>query len=309
MASPTDTDFQLFETAFLKLLGAMNVSYEAQDERRTHALDAARWNTEIQTMPTPTTNTIQDPNIYIPDQILDKDDVQVLHKLLDETLEAKPISPPFQMRQNTQEIEIRELDTRYPRQIHRQNYQVSYIIELMGYRLRVKNAIRRIREINAAREAIIHCRHKHRENLKVMMATIFIGRDLRYITSDITEPNTRPEDAYDSALVEIDNYRGLREMFINNKKEYSSLQAEYNQRAAMIRQRPEKPVHIQTQEIINTVSSWDNVWGVSTYEDTFENKLHIRVGLCDITMKEAAMDSRYDDAKDIMLAPLYFKYN
>ena len=213
-------------------------------------------------------------------------------------------APTFTVSQNTQAAELTTLREQYPAMIFHYNFQTTSIAALHEERRHARDALRIVHRTKAVVHVWANTPAKYKEQLRTIIGANYSSRQWREITlGDITETSH-----YRSAIEALEHYRQRRTDFLERQKEYASAQAQYNQRAAMIRQRPNRPRIINTQEIVETVAVWDNVWGISVKANT-TNGLKVRVGLCNIIMTESAEESAYDMPVPIRLAPFYITLN
>ena len=235
--------------------------------------------------------------------------IQDVEAAIEEAPEPEPEAPVFELQQNTQIRELEELDTEYPRRIRVTNYHVHYtqnnrVHECKTDVMNAANTIRRLKVAQAAYQSIDSERDK--QLLEDIFSDNMGRRAVRYIVT--TGADIIESDDYDHWQNTVAHYKQAKEDFLSRKKEYAEQQAEYTQKAATIRQilRPIKSLN--TQEIVEAVMGWENVWGVAVriQRNAESSTLAIRIGLCDIFMEESAEISRYDEAQEIMLAPFYF---
>ena len=210
-------------------------------------------------------------------------------------------APEFTIQQNTQAAELRELRTKYPRTIFEHNLQISPLLALCSERQQVRDALREVRSMKAVMHTLQNTPPKYISSIQRLLVVNFSSRQMREVRNgEITRLTS-----YNAAMDSLQYYRQRRLGFLADKEQYSQLQAEYNQRSAMIRQRPNRPKIINVQTIVETISQWEKVWGISVKRGISDG-LHIRIGLCNIVMEESAINSAYDDPKPITLAPYYF---
>lgn len=230
-------------------------------------------------------------------------------------VEAEDLQAPvFHMQQNMQEIEIRALRQLYPPDIFRQDFSIPPHLATRDYRMQVRDAISRVRRVEAACIAVDHMPTRLHVEMEAMLRPHLQQHEIRYIFR--TDPDMPRGDistvrTYLNALETIHDYRHERNQYALRREMFAGQQADYQQRVAMIRQRPVVPVDIDTQEILEVVSQWENVWGISVKTSDLngelsEEHLFIRIGLCDIVMSESAQTTRYDYPADIRLAPFFF---
>jgi len=207
-------------------------------------------------------------------------------------------APEFTLQQNTQAAELSALNANYPAEVRDRNFQVSALHALVTERQHVRTAFAEVRRMKAILHVLQTIPLKYRPSIDEMVRTCFTSRQRRQLQDN--DVNT------DMGTTALYDYRSEREEFIRNKERFSTQQAEFNQRSAMIRQKPNIPKTIDTRIIAETVAQWDNVWGISIKRGMDGIYLLIRIGLCDIIMEESAPESRYDYPASIMLAPCYF---
>ena len=211
-----------------------------------------------------------------------------------------PGIPSFTLLQNTTHTELRALEDQYPARIHNRNYQQLTHMALQEDRQHIKRGIEHIRRLQAAREAFVNARPKFRDVLLGMLGNNISNSEVRYVEGLHDEGMQQHHSMLEHRLI---RYCEIRDIFIKERAELGSLQAQYNQRAAMIRQKPSIPVEVNLPQILNTVSQWDNVWGIAIGK--IDDILMIRVGLSDIVIQESALDTQYENPMDITLAPFY----
>ena len=215
------------------------------------------------------------------------------------------ISPPFHLATNTQEMELRTLRNQQPPEILEADYSYPFYRTLPGNSLRnqLKEKSVEIRRLVYSKIAYQNAPEKHKKILANVLRGGFLSRQIAFIRDpDIELQGTYTYEAYAEALRE---YTQAKNKFINDRITFAPLQARYNQQCAMIRQKPRNTKEINTQEILDIVSQWKNVWGIAIHQAKNE-WLKIRVGLNDIVMCESAEESRYDYEAEITLAPFLF---
>jgi hypothetical protein len=212
--------------------------------------------------------------------------------------------PVFELQQNTQAIELRALRERFPTEIHTENYQCSMQTALQTDIENIKHAIRQIRRIQLAHK-LFHTREDPREQmiLRQLLHDSISSRDISQIASDI---NIERIHGVSANMARVRQYLGNKALWLQNRARFGSLQAQYHQQAALIRQRPNIPTVIQGKEIIETMKTWENVFAIGVRVDEDENALFVRIGLCDIFMDESGQNCQYDYPASIPLAPFYF---
>ena len=216
----------------------------------------------------------------------------------------EPRAPRFTIQQNTQAVELRKLREQYSHEVFQRNLQIAPIQALVAEREYVRSMIISAIRMKAVAHTLQNTPIKYRNAINELIHSQFTNRqyqELLEIQDDVTTLSS-----YQQAVQAIHEYRNIRAVFITDKERFGAQQAQYNQRSAMIRQKPHIPKRINTQEIIETVSQWENIWGVSIKKSMEGEELFIRVGFCDIDMTESAMDSAYDYPASIKLAPGYF---
>lgn len=218
--------------------------------------------------------------------------------------EEELLAPVFLMQENTQSLELRALQERYPRQIFNQNFQLPVREALRTQRNAIREAIHEVRKIQAVRIAIQDMPRRFRPMIETVLGLGMSSRNMRFATA--ADASLETTSAYRTAISRIEHYQILRQEFKRDTERFSSVQARYNQEAALIRQRPRTSVPIDCEQIMHTLSQWEHIWGVSAYHDTSDNLLYFRIGLCGITMEESATVSRYDEPTPISLAPFFF---
>jgi len=103
----------------------------------------------------------------------------------------------------------------------------------------------------------------------------------------------------------LNDLRLNKSRYIDFKKRFGTQQAEHNQRAAMIRQKPERYISIDVKQAANAIATWDHVWGVDYYISNADKAIYLRVGLCNIIMEDSAQESNYTNPQPILLAPFF----
>lgn len=210
--------------------------------------------------------------------------------------------PSFTLQLNTLAIELRDLRSSYNNHIHDTNFQVPARIALQHYRENLRHALQELSRLKSAFWLVQNTPIKHRAEFMRLLSHGHTSRQMRElgVVNDVKELSR-----YQSVLTTLENYRATHSDFLRDQRRYAGEQAQYNQRAAMLRQKPNVPKEINTREIIETVATWDNVWGIAMRVREDEG-LFIRIGLKDIIMEESALDSQYDNPLGIKLAPFYF---
>ena len=212
----------------------------------------------------------------------------------------------FTLQENSQNAEICALTDQYPREIQRTDYQIPFVRAYRDMRQRIRDHGHELRRVNYARELF---RNTDTDRERRLLET-FIRPSLERINlAYVRNPDDIPQEVlpiHGELCRQLREYREQKARFIEDKKRFGPIQAEYNQRVAMIRQKPRKIKTIDCEKIVRTVSQWENVWGITIQHLRAEESLKIRVGLCDIVMSESAPTTRYDYAADIRLAPFYF---
>ena len=212
----------------------------------------------------------------------------------------------FTLQENSQNAEIRALTDEYPREIQRTDYQIPFVRAYSDMRQHIRDHGHELRRVNYARELFRNTNTDRERRLLETFIRPSLGRtNLAYVRNpdDISQEVLPIHEELHSHLRA---YREQKARFIKDKKRFGPIQAEYNQRVAMIRQKPRKIKNIDCEKIVRTVSQWENVWGITIQHLRTEESLKIRVGLCGIVMSESAPTTRYDYAADIRLAPFYF---
>lgn len=211
--------------------------------------------------------------------------------------------PDFIVQQNTQDAEIRELRHDYPVEVRLGNYLEPIHRGLASQRDALRSTIRQLRRVAIVREVIAASTPKQRKTLVPFLEGAMTSRQIRDVQSSDFTPlyETRAMRDYRE---QIAYYARLKREFLRDKIRYAPLQAKYNQKVAMIRQKPRKEICLYGKKILETVSQWENVWGMSV--QNAGDILWFRIGLCDIMMSESATESRYDDPQNILLAPFVF---
>jgi hypothetical protein len=207
----------------------------------------------------------------------------------------------FTLQQNTQVNDLTALRNNYPTAVHRYNLQASILSVLHEERQNLRTALATIRRMKAMRHIKQTIPLKYLTAFRLMLESQYTSRERREVNSESLE-ETR---TYMRVIDSIDNYKYSRDQFHTYIRRYSAQQAEYNQKAAMIRQKPSIPTIIDTKALMEELMQWDNVFGVAIKRN-MSRTLSIRIGLCNIVMEESAVESRYDNAKPITLAPFYF---
>jgi hypothetical protein len=135
------------------------------------------------------------------------------------------------------------------------------------------------------------------------MSNSFTTPDLTWIR--VPDSDIKATHSYAMVMHTIQSIKTSRAEYKYFYERYGAKQADYNRRAAMIRQKPELHITINRQQVLDTIMQWDNVWGADSYVSQTDDSLYIRIGLCDIVMSESASESYYDEPMGIMLAPFY----
>ena len=257
-------------------------------------------------MPTTTIGTT-DETVYIRMQHdADYDSADVQEEELEEEDLQTQAPMEFELQQNTQAILLRELRQNYPQTIFSMNYRLSPREALESNRNEIRTAIGRVRRFQAARCVYELAPSKLKREVKNFIIGALPSRQSRVI-ADGEESAQDYEDELMSLVVDrMRVYKNAYTEYVFDQERYLPLQADYTQRAALIRQQPNNHLTINCQHIVNTVSQWENVWGIATQIDETNNVLKIRVGLSDIVMHESAIDTRYDYRAEILLAPFFF---
>jgi hypothetical protein len=217
---------------------------------------------------------------------------------------SRPVRPTiFQMRQNTHEIELRALREKYPREVF--NYDFAHPMRRVFGDLRdqFSSHYKALRRLTAARTAMLTAPPKDRKYIKMLMENNFSSRDLAYLFAQVADvQSTR---TYRDTIETFYELRNEKIRYMDHKRRYGRLQAEHNQQAAMIRQKPERYIAIDMEQIATTISTWDHVWGVDYYISNAEKSAFLRIGLCNIRMEESSPESAYANPESILLAPFY----
>ena len=210
----------------------------------------------------------------------------------------------FHMKQNTHTIALNKLRDNYTSSTFSYDFNVPIWKQFLELKYAIRDYADSLRRQIVAKTAYQSTkRERDGQFLIDLFASSMTNREMSFILADNEKANeTRTYMDYESALEE---YKQQRRRFRLYKGRYGEKQADYNRRAAMIRQKPELFISINRQSIVETIMTWDNVWAADTYVDNGNNTLYVRVGLCNITMSESAQESYYDDPQDILLAPFY----
>lgn len=214
---------------------------------------------------------------------------------------TSPTPPVFHLQQNTQDIELRRLRRNYPNEIFHYDFQLPVYRALSHERSEIREQIERLRRTQAAKHAYQTALPKFRESLMQLFSAQLGSRQISFISNADAQLNNTV--FYNQTIEAIRLYQEYRSRFLQDRIRFAKTQADYNQRAAMIRQKARIPLTINNALIMEIVSTWNNVWGIAVTTDN--EFLRIRLGLCDIVMEDSATVSRYDDPKAIMLAPFY----
>jgi hypothetical protein len=213
----------------------------------------------------------------------------------------------FEIQQNTQEREIRELRTEYPHDITHTDFQ-RIVPHVFGYgRREIRDAIRQIRQLEFAEFLHENVPPKQRKNL-----SSFIGAGVNDTVCQLEELENDYIEARKNSLKNVFNrrlaaYTLEKRTFLEQKIRLAPLQARFNQQVSLIRQKPSVHRVIDLEEVVNTLKTWDNVFAAHAMKDPDDYRnLFIRVGLCDIVMSESAIETEYDRPVDIKLAPMLF---
>ena len=207
----------------------------------------------------------------------------------------------FTIQQNTQASEIRQLQTNYPRIIFDYNLQSSTFTALNNERNMFRQYMAEYKRYKAYKWIHTNVPRHYADHIQHLLGQQLPSRVYRQIVTGEIEQST----GYSQALEQLSIYRERKHNFIEARRDYIHLQAEYNQRAAMIRQKPNRPKEVDITKTLTDVSTWDNVWGVAT-KYALDGSVHIRVGLHGIVMEESASETAYDVATPITLAPFLF---
>lgn len=210
--------------------------------------------------------------------------------------------PQFVLQQNTRDLELRALREQYPQQIFQRNYNQPYYLELHMERDAIRHAINVVRQTQFAQILMSQFQDKFPNEIHYY----YQNRLSRRQRADLElYPDVKRHRSYREAQTMIEQYQQTRDHFLADRERFGDIQAEYNQRMLMIRQKPQISRAINVQEIVETVSQWENVWGIAAKKSA-EGNLLVRVGLCDVVMSESAPESRYVNPPDILLAPFFF---
>lgn len=212
---------------------------------------------------------------------------------------------PFVIQQDTQAAELRTLRATYPDAVTGRDLQISANQALTEDRDTIFLMLKRINHVKAALFMKYEAPMKYRAAAQEIINNQFSSFQRRQI-SDLQ--NIRHHNIYQDAVTQIHRFREQRRTYVEEQERYGSQQARYHQQTAMIRQRPNVPKEINLQAIIDTVSQWENIWGVSV-RNLEGNAIQICIGLCNIVMEESATETRYTYPAAIRLAPFYFTIN
>jgi len=213
-------------------------------------------------------------------------------------------APVFQIQQNTQDIELRALVEEFPSEIFNTNYQLPTMQALAEYRSEVRSYIAHIRRLEAAHFTWHNTPARFVAQIDAMMRSYLSSREMRFARDP--DATIQSQETYASAQAAIEMYKIERDRFHIDRVTLGPAQARYNQQVAMIRQRPQVPMDIHCQTVLETVSQWENVWGITAYKNNREETVQFRIGLCNIAMNDSASETAYNDPMEILLAPLYF---
>lgn len=213
----------------------------------------------------------------------------------------------FEIQQNTQDHEIRELRAKYPADITHTDFQRT-VPHVFGYgRREIRDAIKQMRLLEFAEFLHENLPPKQRQHLQY-----HVGAGV----ADSVQQMENPDDGYIAArkanLKNVFNrrltaYAREKRTFLEQKARLAPLQARFHQEASLIRQKPAVPRTIDLEEVVDTLKTWDNVFAAHAMKDPDDYRnLFIRVGLCDIVMSESAIETEYDNPVDIKLAPMLF---
>lgn len=212
----------------------------------------------------------------------------------------------FQMKQNSHEIELRRLREKYNSIVFTYDFTLPPRDLFADERARFKFQCKALRRVIAARHVILTTPAKHLKHLSPVLEGNFTSRELQYILFDgPTPPSINTTRNYREVLERLNDLRINKSRYKDYKQRFGAQQAEHNQRAAMIRQKPERYISIDMQQVADTLATWDNVWGVTYYISNADKAVYLRIGLCNITMEESAQESNYENPQPILLAPFY----
>lgn len=210
----------------------------------------------------------------------------------------------FNIQQNTAEREIRELRDQFPEFIFNHDFQQPMWRTLEYYRNNVRNSIRRLRSVQFAEHIIEHAPPSRHKNMSQYITRQVYEQYLNLKTLTATDAARVRTRCIDDIDTQYGHYVRLKQEYMDNKKKYGPTQARYNQRVAMIRQKPSIPKVIHYKDVVDTIMEWENVYAAAA--DVTDDYLYLRIGLSGIVMSDSAEPTAYDEPVDIRLAPFYF---
>ncbi len=208
------------------------------------------------------------------------------------------------MRENIHEIELRELRNKYRNSVFQYDFQVPPRHMFYDQRMLIRDAVHSVRRMQAMRVAYLSIHPRYKRIMANIIGGTFSNRDQTYICAE-DAVDVRVTRTYLTATNAVHELQSQKAYYYQFKRQYGSLQAEHNQRAAMIRQKPQRYISIDTGHLTKTLMTWDNVWAVGATIDANERCLYLRVGLCNIEMNESAPESYYENPQAIRLAPFF----
>lgn len=212
----------------------------------------------------------------------------------------------FQMKQNSHEIELRRLREKYNSAVFTYDFTRPPRHVFADERSNFKSNCNALRRVLAARHVITTAPAKHLTHLSPILERSFSSRDLSYILfAGPSHPRIDQTQFYRNTMESLNVLRLNKSQYKEHKKHFGTQQAEHNQRAAMIRQKPERYISIDMQQVADTLATWDNVWGVDYYISNADKAVYLRVGLCNIIMEDSAQESNYTNPQPILLAPFF----
>lgn len=214
------------------------------------------------------------------------------------------VAPIFHMQQNTQMLELRTLREQYPEEVTgATNYQVTARQALSNNRNEIRENLRRLRTIQAIKTVFANTPLRYHRHITMPLLRNLTSREQNFVRGDTA---IEAFGAYRNIVDQVHALRQQKARFNVQRALFAPQQAEYNQQAALIRQKPQEHKEISCQEIVDTLASWDNVWGVATKVSLTQEYLYVRIGLSNIEMNESAHKSNYDNPVGILLAPSIF---
>lgn len=206
----------------------------------------------------------------------------------------------FEIRQNVQRQALAELRQQFPTEMFQEDYTAPAFRALRYQRNEIRAQILYHRYVTAAFITL-----SSKPTLRNPLIRCIDGNLVDYARALINSGTTLEANRYYSrARAAIEEYLDAKQRYFERRAQYRPLLARYNQRAAMIRQMPERSRLVNYTEQLEAIKHWENVFAYSAKK--VGNELMIRVGLCDIVMDEAASEPAYENPCPIKLAPFYF---